>query len=333
MSNLTSLEETGGNYKPEIIYNTSFVLEMRQGRKSKMYTLRRVPSPTHPQPQHAREQHITNLSTNKNEAWEKAVIQANRFGMELLDESFDELRKITRVADGYVNFGKHDGVHVSELPDGYLTWLADGAKVKNDEGYDISLACEELKAFAIDEAVKRELFVDFEGKLMNTKLRDFILSERKGNGHHYKDGDKITVVLNVDKSTSFNNGFGYNQMTHVYNFSTEDGKKFTYKGSISRYSVGDTIHVQAVVKYGEYRGQNVTYLQRLKDVPTQAFLDFEKLKDGSVLQHTNKNTGEVKVYVVSNPDQLAVTGTIDGKDRDIFKDELNTYGVWKIIKF
>lgn len=336
---MSTVEELFGHYTPSKTYNKFFHLEMRQGVKSKMYTLRRVPSPLHPALQHAKEEHLTNLSTNKESAWLKAIKFAEQYGQELYDDSVDELRKIVRVSDGYMNFGKNEGNHVSELDDNYLSWVAEGGQIKCTDQYgDIYtkfLVCEELLPHALNEAVKRGIFSEFEGKIINVKKIEYILKFREGTGHHHKEGEKVELVLNVVSLKSFTQSFGYSETTtNILTLVSEEGLKYTYKGSINRYSKGDRINIKGTVKHSSYNGKDVTYLKNIKDVPTQAYKDFNKIKEGTIIQF-NENDGSNKLYTVNSEiDEQAVTGVIEGnKTRNIFKDELNVYGRWEIIKF
>ena len=249
--------------------------ELSQGAQNKMYTLWRVTEST----LKYNRVFIQNLSIDKEQALIKAKELAGK--REVIDDSFDKLSKIIRSDSGLISFGKYKGTPIIELVDNYLTWVAQGApisEVEDEYSYTKLLASEFETQKALEEAIKRNLFVEFEGEFIPLSLRDYILESRKGWGYHFNIGEKVQLQLQCIKITGFENQWGY---TNIYTFKeTSTGNKFQYKGvqcleikhnyidSSEQYSeyikVGDCCTLKGTVKLEEYKGQQITYLQRIK---------------------------------------------------------------------
>lgn len=249
-------------------------LSIQQGRKSKMYTLWICVN----NGMFAKDSFIKNLSVDKEKAWEKAIKHADRVKCELHDDSEDQLRKIIRQSDvekGIINFGKNEGKHVSELEDGYLLWVCQGAKIEKETmrtnfrseptgvfyKEEIQLACNTLVNLAIEEAVIRGLYREHEGKMMPVRLIEVIEKSKEGFGHYYTEKDKVELVLTVLKIVSFETAYGY---TFIYTFVDETGRKFLYKGTRQNLEKDEMYTIKGTVKHGEYRDQKQTFLQRIK---------------------------------------------------------------------
>lgn len=250
---------------------------MSQGLGNKMYTLWRVTEgKTYIQ------KFIQNLSINKEEAFIKAENLAK--GFELIDEANDSLRKIIRQDSGLINFGKHYGKSLTEVPDSYISWLAEGGQITitGELGgeYVKNLASDPLKKLALEEAIKRELFVEFEGKFINKRLRDYIINEGLGYGHHFEDKAKPELEVEMIGFKSFDTSYG---TIWIYIFKDiNTGNKYQYKGGNlinllvteeqksyganygESLKKGDRILLKGTVKLGVYNGREITYLQRVK---------------------------------------------------------------------
>ena len=255
---------------------TQIWYELSQGEGSKMYTLWRVTQ----SPQIFNRLFIQNLSIDKEQALAKAkTLVGDR---ELHDDSLDSLRQIIRSDSGLISFGKYHGTKVIELPDGYLSWVAQGGPVSESEdeySYTRFLASEFETKIALEEAIKRNLFVEFEGKFIPASLRDYIIEDREGWGFHFPNKEKVKLHLECIKISGFSTQYGY---TNIYTFKElKTGRKFQYKGAqtlqlkhfyedstIKYYykniSVGENCILTGTIKLEEYRSREVSYIQRVK---------------------------------------------------------------------
>lgn len=248
-------------------------LEMRQGRGSKMYTLWVI----HYGMSRSTEVFIKNLSIDKDKAWTKAKAYADQVLSTLGDDSKDELRVIVREADvakGMINFGKNNGKYVTEIEDGYLLWICQGAKITvnvevtnyynhvvGTEDQERLLACPILIDLAKEEAIKRGWYQEYDGKMMPVKLIEAIKKSQEGFDHYFEEKEKVELVLTVVRTTSYEGSYGW---TYIYTFADENGRKFIYKGSRKDLEKDQVVTVKGTVKHSEYKGQNQTFLQRIK---------------------------------------------------------------------
>jgi len=85
------------------------------------------------------------------------------------------------------------------------------------------------------------------------------------NGHHYKDGEKITTSLKqVGKVFSFDTQYG---TTYIVTFIDENNRLFKYMGSKQPDINVDTFTtIKATVKHDAYKDRPETKLQRIKVV-------------------------------------------------------------------
>lgn len=301
--------------------NTDVWYEMRTGAKSMMYTLWRcVFNPGDIQNGNKgfnHEQYIKNLSINREEALQKAQGYALENDRELFDAANNNLNKIYYSKPDTVNFGKYKGTKIVDLPDGYLQWFAEGGKIEKQisleenlqynlnievgETYTVYLVSEvEQRQIAVQECLKRGIFIERNGEIISKKLNDWIEKANTGFGHHYSDKEKVILDLTFLRETSFDSEYG---TIWIQTFEDSEGRKFQYKGNagvcvrdperirmhnseddnidpndvekvIKTYGYypttsvkkGDRITVKATVKLGEYKENKVTYLQRIKVV-------------------------------------------------------------------
>lgn len=209
---------------------TQIWFEMSQGKDTKMYTLWRCTSTLHG----FNRQFIQNLSIDKTQALEKAQQLSN--GRELVDDSLDSLKVITRGED-VIRFGKYKDQHISTLPDGYLQWVAQGAEVSADEKirqyYEdatINLVGQIQQNIAKQECLKRGLYREYKGELVNCKLADKLQQRDELNSKSQyigKIGEKIELKVIFERQSSFDNQWG---TTYINIFRTREGSVITYFG-------------------------------------------------------------------------------------------------------
>lgn len=244
--------------------------EMSQGKEQKMYTLWRMVQSTIG----IREQYIKNLGTDHDESLAIAKAYAGEY--ELVDDSRKELNDILRGND-VIRFGKHNNKRVCDVPDGYLLFLAKGGTDikwqdgKDDDGnmYGFRSFCvpELLQSEAIKEAATRGLYAEYEGEMLPVSLINYKKRMDAGWGHFFENGSKQNLNLTLIQSKSFDTQWG---TTWIEIFEDENGNKFEYKGSKIPTCQGEILQkgekycISATIKHGEYRGKNVTYIQRLK---------------------------------------------------------------------
>lgn len=255
--------------------------EVSQGAENKFYTLwLNVTGIIRPF-----RQYIKNLSTDYNEAIEKASEMARENNIDLSDETWStSLRPIVRGED-VMRFGKYIDQRLSELPDGYLLWIAKGAFVPSKENpeYQIPLVSTEFKEMAKTVAVERGLYQEYNGKLMPITLIKYLQSMEAAKGFHFENGQKVKgVEVKLIKQTSFRTHYGYSeQVTYVSQFISSDGKLLVHKGNKPEIKIpvdglpkgnfdyhiiqkGETVLISGTIEHKEYREDKITYIKRPK---------------------------------------------------------------------
>jgi hypothetical protein len=264
---------------------TNAYYEISQGQGSKMYTLWLCRTDN----AFAGQSFIKNLSIDKEKALAEAHRLAKKNGItEVFDESIDNLRITVRKGDGLMPVGKYYGQPISQLDDGYLCWLAEGGQIRTKDQDDDNntyvkyLAEDYIKDEAMKICLEKGLYVEFEGKVISAKFKEWIVNDRLGWGHHANDKDKLELTLKLLKRGGYQSAFGY---VSIYTFvDVNTGNKYQYKGGNppskkviethdgKEYSwsevlnPGDIIDVKGTVKLSEYNGQQITYIQRIKTI-------------------------------------------------------------------
>lgn len=214
-----------------------------------------------------RERYVKNLSTD----WAEAIKKAEELSLIRNTTFIDYSQEVSDIIYGgdVLRFGKYKGTRIAELQDGYLLWLA-------KDCFD-----SELKQKAVNECVKRGLYVEYEGEFKPKTLVDYILKRKTSVGHHFENGQKVKgIKVKINRSTSFESTFGD---VYVFEFETEDNKLIVYKGSKCSYTFnlpedvypdqlgldpylrkGDSLIVNGTIEHSEYRGEKTTYIKRPK---------------------------------------------------------------------
>lgn len=223
---------------------------------------------------------VKSLSTDKSKALKLAEDFANRRGVPFYDESMDELNPIVRVhqwTPTMVRFGKNHGRELSDCEPKFVLWVAKGCPLQNDKGYwnehhfgglDFQTAAQtvaiEMGIGCMETRFKgREFFVTIEQFEKNTaKIAEQTAKlNAQQTGHHFGDNQRLTMTVIVIRKTGFESTFGWQ---NVIVFKDSENRLFTYKGTNSIAEVDETLTMTATIKWGEYRGEKTTYIQRIK---------------------------------------------------------------------
>lgn len=274
------------------------ILYVEQGRKNKMHTLWTSYIDGSP---HVKPRFIKNLSTKSNVAMAKALEYAQRVGVPehfVYDHTHDlnAIKRVYKWTDTMVRFGKNYGKELRDCEPKFVHWVAKGCPLQDERSgdwYNNYFGGVEFQAIAQTIAVEMGLgmmddriyqtprYVSHEQYAKTTEH----LSQRalEQNGHFFEHGAKVELTLTLKHHTSFQSDFGWMQ---IYKFIDAENRIFTYKGSKhlekltpwtethngKEYSgvesefltKGDTITLTATIKHDNYRGQESTYLQRIK---------------------------------------------------------------------
>lgn len=248
--------------------------EMSQGEGQMMYTLWRV---TQSKIKYSR-RFVQNLSTDKEQAWAKALTLAGPY--ELEDDSMNKLRDIIRNDSGLISFGKHRGTPVIELEDGYLSWIAQGAPIEvqperrqsEDYTYTKYLASDFEKKLAIEEGLKRGILGEYKGQILNVNYIKKLVEkdEMDARSQHFgTPGEKFTKTVTFEKRTYFDNEYG---TTWVNVFRDTDGNVILHMGTFINVKdeyespeLGKQFQLSGTIKeHSEYQGVKQTRILRPK---------------------------------------------------------------------
>jgi len=268
-----------------------------QGRGTKMYTLwvDHTNGSSYVKPRF-----IKNLSVNKDKAISIAQKYADNCGIELLDESIDELNQIIRVYNWtptMVTFGKNYGKELRDCEEKFIVWVAKGCPLKDDRSGEW---CNNYFGGEDFQQVAQQIAVDMGLGKMEDRVRQtpyFVTNEQydktteklnekasENNDHFYTNGQRLQLTLTCTKVTGYDSMYGY---VNVYKFVDDDNRVFTYKGANRLYlytkwvdnwdgkevsgndmtliNVGDQVTLTATIKHDDYKGQKSTYIQRIKN--------------------------------------------------------------------
>jgi hypothetical protein len=210
-----------------------------------------------------RSQYIRNLCRDGDEAIEKAraYFEANKKhwpnpmfdpnGATIELNGWGEIptyqrKMLEMIKQGFMPFGKHRGVSVKNLPDGYVLWFA-------KQSADNTLGSAVIDAL-VEEANERNLFAAEEARLAE------IEAQKARSTHIGEIGDRGKFRVKVEKVLTFHGGrFGTSYMNLCRD---EFGRKVVYKGT-KGFEAGTTVEMIATVKdHGEYQGEKQTYISR-----------------------------------------------------------------------
>lgn len=217
------------------------VVLLREGAESKMYTLwKRVDY---------KETYVKNLSTDRYKAEQLALAYAEKFGFAYIDDADISLNKIARGED-VIRFGKYKDCRLSEVPEKYHLWIAQGCPIKeedrnrNSETYGQMITVkkyfggEDFQAIAQREAVSRGIGTVQEGEFYSVEYWNAILIKRAARSlekasevweHHYAEKTKVSLNLKLVSKTSYESSFG---TIMIYTFKEDaTGRMFLYKGA------------------------------------------------------------------------------------------------------
>lgn len=268
------------------------VVLLREGAEGKMFTLwKRVDY---------KETYVKNLSVDRYKAEQQALAYAEKFGFSYIDDAEISLNKIARGED-VIRFGKYKDCRLSEVPDKYVLWIAQGCPIKEEDTYKFSptygqmitvkkyIGGKDFQAIAQREAISKGIGTMQEGEFYSVEYWNAIVNKKASEvwEHHYAEKTRVQLNLTFIKKTSYESSFG---MTNIYTFKeNETGRMFLYKGTnnlvaeisykyrgMSRGEIaegsdnlckslvkGATYQIKGTVKLGEYKGIKQTFLQRL----------------------------------------------------------------------
>ena len=221
-------------------------LFMREGAQSKMFTMW---SMVHAEGFAPREEYLKNLSTDRDKAEKLALAYAEKFGYKYIDDARDYLRPIVK-GDDVIRFGKHKDCRLSEVPEKYLLWIAQGCPIKEEDTYKYSstygqmitvnkyFGGEDFQVIAQREAIAKGIGTMQEGKFYTVEYWNAILIKREARSlekasevweHHYAEKTKVNLTLTLVNQTSYESSFG---TTNIYTFKENStGRMFLYKGA------------------------------------------------------------------------------------------------------
>lgn len=142
----------------------------------------------------------------------------------------------------------------------------------SDDAYHLDIQAREGRegraAIATARLLELGIWVEFEGATMHANVARGIVIERERaeriNGHFFKDGEKVTLTVKLIEQFGFSTQFGY---TTVQVFQGVGKHIYKYMGSAPiEFEIGEEITITATVKHSDYRGEEETKLQRIKEV-------------------------------------------------------------------
>lgn len=224
---------------------TRYVL-LREGANSKMFTLwQRVGY---------KQTYVKNLSVDRYKAEQLALAYAEKFGFVYIDDASSSLNKIVR-GDDVIRFGKYNDCRLSEVPEKYLLWIAQGCPIKEEDTYRYSptygemitknkyFGGEDFQVIAQSEAIAKGIGTIQEGKFYTVEYWNAIVKKREARSlerasevweHHYAEKSRVQLNLTFVKETSYDTCYG---RTYIFTFKEkESGRMFLYKGTNNLYA-------------------------------------------------------------------------------------------------
>jgi len=238
------------------------VIFLREGAESKMFTMWKS---FHIEGYGMKEQYLKNLSTDRDKAESLAMAYAMKFGFTYIDDARDYLRPIAKGED-VIRFGKHKDCRLSEVPEKYVLWIAQGCPIQemdtdrysNTHGKMISVnkyfGGEDFQKVAQREAIAKGIGTIQDGKFYSVEYWNVILKKREARSlekasevweHHYAEKTKVQLNLTFVKETSYDTCYG---RTYIFTFKEDaTGRMFLYKGASN---------LNAEISY-KYRGMSM----------------------------------------------------------------------------
>jgi hypothetical protein len=235
---------------------------LREGKESKMFTMWKS---FHIDGYGMKEEYLKNLSTDRDKAESLAMSYAKKFGCMYIDDARDYLRPIAKGED-VIRFGKHKDCRLSEVPEKYVLWIAQGCPIKeldtnmySDTQGEMITVCkyfggDDFQKVAQREAVAKGIGTIQEGRFYTVEYWNVILKKREARSlekasevweHHYAEKTKVTLDLTFVKETSYDTCYG---RTYIFTFKDEaTGRMFLYKG---------TSNLNAEISY-RYKGMSM----------------------------------------------------------------------------
>lgn len=237
-------------------------LFMREGAQSKMFTMW---SMVHTEGFAPKENYLKNLSTDRDKAEKLALAYAEKFGYKYIDDARDYLRPIVK-GDDVIRFGKYRDYRLSEVPEKYVLWIAQGCPIKEEDTDKFSptyrqmiavkkyFGGEDFQAIAQREAIAKGIGTMQEGKFYTVEYWNAILIKRAARSlekasevweHHYAEKTRVQLNLTFVKETSYDTCYG---RTYIFTFKDDaSGRMFLYKG---------TSNLDAEISY-KYKGMSM----------------------------------------------------------------------------
>lgn len=264
---------------------TQRICILSQGAKSKMYTLWNLNAGD----AYSKPEYIKNLSTDYETALMLAEQHSEITGRELVNDAMESLNPILRgksMTPTMVKFGKNKGVELAECEDKFIIWVAKGCPLFDKEieqWIDHCFGGSDFQQYAQSLAVEKGFGVIYKEKFYTNEQYQKVIQKEQlmsslVNGHHNTAGQRLDLTLTCIKTAGYDSQYGY---IHVYTFMDADKKVYTYKGGRLDQSIkmvdeyGEytetqpvqkdmTITCKATIKHSTYKGEAVTYIQRLK---------------------------------------------------------------------
>ena len=242
--------------------NQNKVIFLREGAESKMFTMWKS---FHIEGFGIKEEYLKNLSTNRDKAESLALAYAEKFGYKYIDDARDYLRPIAKGED-VIRFGKYKDSRLSEVPEKYLLWIAQGCPIKEEDtdrysstyGQMITknkyIGGVDFQVIAQREAIAKGIGTMQEGKFYTVEYWNAIVKKREARSlekasevweHHYAEKTRVQLNLTFVKETSYDTCYG---RTYIFTFKENaTGRMFLYKG---------TSNLDAEISY-KYKGMSM----------------------------------------------------------------------------
>jgi hypothetical protein len=242
--------------------NQNKVIFLREGAESKMFTMWKS---FHIEGLGIKEEYLKNLSTDRNKAESLALAYAEKFGYKYIDDARDYLRPIAKGED-VIRFGKYKDYRLSEVPEKYVLWIAQGCPIKEEDANRYSstygqmitvnkyFGGEGFQVIAQREAIAKGIGTMQEGKFYTVEYWNAILIKREARSlekasevweHHYAEKTRVQLNLTFVKETSYDTCYG---RTYIFTFKENaTGRMFLYKG---------TSNLDAEISY-KYKGMSM----------------------------------------------------------------------------
>lgn len=242
--------------------------------------------------QHCNPEYLKNLSTNKETALSLATDYAKSTGRILVDESYDELKKIKRVhrwTPTMVTFGKNRGIELKECDTKFILWVAKGCPLLDKDtnqweehqfgGSEFCTYAQELSVELGLGVIDTSIYVN--GRFYTNDQWEKIQAKRLEmcsykEGHFYNNKQRVNLDLKVISVYGYDSQFGY---VSIYKMIDNENRVFIYKGTKvltkeinnSIISKNDSFSCVCTIKHNNYKGIDTTYIQRLiiKDLVNQ----------------------------------------------------------------